>query len=325
MKDRSLCLDAVSSLEHLPGALFHRFAGAHAVTVRDPDDLWEQRDQLPVPFVDDIHRVFDVARELAKDHLLVSPTIDDPIAESVGLLLDDPARFRLEHERCAGLVGQAFQEFVGKDGALPMIDPILVAATEARLSDAFGGRAAPQIRAWLAPRALQFAVRFHRRRCDLVVFHPRSGRLAVSAPDPWSTAVYVAAFGQLIADDEEWFSAGAVVCLEPLAWRGRESLRPTRGVSEVRLVEVGLHVRNEWGEITVIRATDAVPALERRAGELRHARLELRVGSDWRTVTLDVPDRLAYDWRQDGEVVRDFLEERGFLAGPDPEPLCRAA
>jgi hypothetical protein len=273
------------------------------------------------------------------------------IAVAARTLLDAPTLFNRAHGRRFVEVTRKFREFPGRTLQAPRELGPWMPEVERRLSEFFlrrGRSGYCRIRPWTEGGNHHFLVS-HGRCCrsddavyedgtehtlvwrpqqhDLVVYDPRTGRLRVSASDAPTLYEYVEGFGQLMFGDAGWFAHGAVVSLEPLLLARTEVLRPSRGLLAVKLVELEVGSRSEGLASLVLKGDDVARWLDETAldpsdhGPLRHAKIRLRVQSDgrWRTVSIGVPDRVTGDWRREGAVVRQYLEERGFLAGPLPQ------
>lgn len=167
------------------------------------------------------------------------------------------------------------------------------------------------------------AVRYRPQRRDIVVYEAGAGRLRIRAGDAPTMRAYRRAFGELLFGDAEWFGNDAIVSLEPLLRLGRGVEVPTPGIREVRLVGLLLNHVEDAG-VMALTADEMWRYLERRVvNGLKDAELleaTFRVfppgSSSAANVKVRVPNRVEYT-RIPDDVIRPFLERRGFLARAD--------
>lgn len=304
---------------------------------------------------------YDQLLSAAGGPLFVADSGDLPtVALAARTLLDRPDLFNRAHGRRFVEALRKFREFPGRLVAEPSLDDSALERAQRRFAAFFGRRGRSnlcRIRPWSESHTRNFMVSHGRtirtddaiheiggvcsettlawrpQQHDLVVFDERTGRLRVSAPDAHILREYVAGFGELLFGDEGWFGDGAVVSLAPLTQSRADVLRPSRGILGVRLVELEVGTRSDHCATITVKGEDVFRVLDEvrldpaAHGPLLQAKLRLRIQSDgrWRTVSVGVPDRVTGDWRRDRGVVRRYLEERGFLAGPPSLPAEEAA
>ncbi len=170
------------------------------------------------------------------------------------------------------------------------------------------------------------AVRYRPQRRDVVVYEAGAGRLRIRAGDAPTIRAYRQAFGELLFGDAEWFGTEPIVSLEPLVRLGQAVEQPTAGLAEVRVVGLVLNHVTEGGTMA-LEAAEIWPYLRRRVVDgLKDAELveaNLRVyatgSSSAANVKVRVPNRVDYIRIAD-DVIRPFLERRGFLARADGVP-----
>ncbi len=164
------------------------------------------------------------------------------------------------------------------------------------------------------------AVRYRPQRRDIVVYEAAAGRLRIRAGDAPTLHAYRKAFGELLFGDAEWFGSGPVVSLEPLLRLGRGVEAPTPGVREVRLVGLKLRFAEPIGkqalsaeEMWSFLAAHVVGGLA--GAEVLEATFRLfpTGSSSVANVKVRAPNRVEYS-RAEDDIVRPFLEQRGFLA-----------
>ena len=166
------------------------------------------------------------------------------------------------------------------------------------------------------------AVRYRPQRRDIVVYEAGAGRLRIRAGDAPTIRAYRRAFGELLFGDAEWFGSDAIVSLEPLLRLGHGVEVPTPGLHEVRLV--GLLLKHSATRTMALTADEMWSYLDERVnGGLQDAELleaTFRVfatgSSSAANVKVRLPNRVEY-CRIHDDVIRPFLERRGFLARAD--------
>lgn len=163
-------------------------------------------------------------------------------------------------------------------------------------------------------------VRYRPQRRDVVVYEGKAGRLRVRARDATTIEAYRRSFGRLLFNDGDWFGVEPIVSLQPLVRLGRGVERPTAGLQSVCLV--GLIIWEAATGVThALEADELWPSVDRLGPrglggiELIEATLRVRaIGDDsvFR-VKLRAPGDVEYR-RLSGDLIRPYLEARGFLA-----------
>lgn len=163
-------------------------------------------------------------------------------------------------------------------------------------------------------------VRYRPQRRDVVVYEGRAGRLRVRASDATTIEAYRRSFGRLLFNDGDWFGTEPIVSLQPLIRLGRAVERPTAGLQSVCLV--GLIIWEAATGVThALDADELWPCVDRLGPrglggiELIEATLRVRaIGDDTVfRVKLRAPGDVEYR-RLSGDLIRPYLEARGFLA-----------
>lgn len=169
---------------------------------------------------------------------------------------------------------------------------------------------------YLPGRALRY--RPHRR--DVVVYDGRDGSLRIRASDAPTLRAYRQGFGELLHGDPDWFGDGPVVSLEPLLHSGAAVEVPTAGLRAVRLVGLIVHYDTGLRGTVALDSEELWPFLDQRLngtlrdGELVEAIFRVyAVGRLPARIKVRVPNGVDYGC-VDEEVVRPWLEARGFLA-----------
>ncbi len=163
-------------------------------------------------------------------------------------------------------------------------------------------------------------VRYRPQRRDVVVYEGKAGRLRVRATDATAIEAYRRSFGRLLFNDGDWFGTEPIVSLQPLLRLGRAVERPTAGLQSVCLV--GLIIWEAATGVTHALEADELWSSVDRLGprglggiELIEATLRVRaIGDDTVfRVKLRAPGDVEYR-RLSGDLIRPYLEARGFLA-----------
>lgn len=180
--------------------------------------------------------------------------------------------------------------------------------------EGLGTRTEPTSPVYLTERTVQYRP----QRRDVVVYEANAGRLRIRGGDAPALQAYRRGFGKLLFGQADWFGTDPIVSLQPLARMGRAVEAPTPGLRAVRLGR--LSIRHANGAMA-LDSEDIWPYLADRMvggldeGDLVEAtfRVQPLTGSGEFHVTLRTPNHVDAASR-DAEVVRPFLEQRGFLA-----------
>lgn len=167
------------------------------------------------------------------------------------------------------------------------------------------------------------SIEYRPQQVDRVSYDPASGVLRVTARDARTTRAYCASFGELLFGQVGWFTDTSVLSLMPLVYDPVNALRPTRGIREVRLVYAQVVCPGRVGMDLMFRSEDVFAGLAEHGGvsledgELTWVSLKVTYTHGGTRVTkLGLPNHVTYDGHRDEPVIRHFLEQRGFLAGP---------
>ncbi len=175
----------------------------------------------------------------------------------------------------------------------------------------------------LADGVRESHVEYRPQQVDRVSYVPSTGVIRITARDARTMRAYCDSFGELLFGQIGWFSDKAVLTLTPLVVHAADALRPTRGIRDVQLVRasiscpgrVGLGVTFDSEDVFVGLAEHGGVSL--RDGELFQAHLEVSYAHGGTRITrLQLPNQVSYNHHRDEPVIRNFLEERGFLDGP---------
>ena len=167
------------------------------------------------------------------------------------------------------------------------------------------------------------AVEYRPQQVDRVSYDPNRGVLRVTARDARTTRAYCDCFGELLFGQIGWFSDAAVLTLTPLVHDPVAALRPTRGIRDVRLVYAQVVCPGRVGMDLMFRSEDVFAGLAEHGGvslddgQLTWVSLKVTyVHGGTRITKLGLPNHVTYNNHRDEPVIRQFLEERGFLDGP---------
>lgn len=164
------------------------------------------------------------------------------------------------------------------------------------------------------------AVRYRPQRRDVVVYEGRAGRLRVRAGDATTIHAYRRGFGRLLFGDGDWFGTEPIVSLQPLIRMGRAVEAPTPGLRRVQLV--GLIVcQPAVGLTAALESNELWPCIDQLGlggllgVDLVEATFRVTpIGSEETSrVKIRGPGHVEYR-KLSGELIRPYLEERGFLA-----------
>ena len=136
---------------------------------------------------------------------------------------------------------------------------------------------------------------------------------------------YRRAFGELLFGEADWFGDDAIISLEPLVRLGAAVEIPTRGLREVRLVGLIVRHREPAGKMA-LESDEIWPYLNARMvggldqTEMVEATFRVFAVGNSKAVRVQVraPGHVGYG-RIEDDVVRRFLEQRGFLARASAE------
>lgn len=175
----------------------------------------------------------------------------------------------------------------------------------------------------LAGTTRESHVVYRPQQVDRVTYTPETGLLRVTARDARTMRTYCEAFGELLFGQLGWFNDAAVLTLTPLVHDANVALRPTAGIREVRLIRATVSCPGRTGMNLVFDSEDVFAGIAEhggvslRDGELTLAHLAVTYTDGGTRVTrLGLPNQVSYNHHRDEPVIRDFLEQRGFLDGP---------
>lgn len=164
---------------------------------------------------------------------------------------------------------------------------------------------------------------------DVLIYNTSSDELGVHANTVGETKLYLACFGRLVFDDEDYFPPADKFSLDPLIDDGAKSLlcEDVDGLEEIRLVEYRRYWGGAFKEIEVRRASDIFAALGAREQELGSKgrlvgavfKVKFTDSSKERSVTIRPPGNAKYERNEDSELIEVWLANRGFILEPEAE------
>jgi hypothetical protein len=164
---------------------------------------------------------------------------------------------------------------------------------------------------------------------DVLIYDATADEIGVHASTKGEIKLYLACFGRLVFDDEDYFPPHDKFNLAPLLEDGAQSLlcQDVEGLERIRLIEY----RRVWGgayqEMEIRKASDIFACLGARAqalgsqGRLVGASFKLKFADSpkERSVTIRPPQNAKYERNEDSEIVEVWLAKRGFILDPDAE------
>jgi hypothetical protein len=349
---------AICALRHLSPELWWRWLESHAPALSgaglalealgDYRALLVHRDELPLPVLDSIDYLHRLSDETGAELLVAAfaqagrrtGPVGRPIELAVRALLDHRSVFFSALDQ-RHVRWPSFQYLAGRAPVAPRWSPAELQRLSRRLGKVFEDRGGCRVLAWMERALVHFLVRrtgfvqsgYDARgervlsvplqgvREDLVVLDARTGHLRIGPCDHGYRSAYIAAFGELVADDPTWFQHARLIRLERLAELGQGVLTPTRGLISVRLDEIvlassgvpgGLQVERGWRTHAVLDELKSRPSRGRRP---RSVTFSLQPAADGRhrPVTVHAPDAVECSWRL-ASLAQRFLEEHGLLS-----------